>query len=93
MKNKPSLITCFSKGLEKDTGLRMSEVINEELPGATIVAMSGPCHAKSFQGHTYRICCSFCKQESGRNGTGPLHDAGVQGIYQSDIIGVELWGC
>jgi glycerol-3-phosphate dehydrogenase (NAD(P)+) len=45
---KPKVISCFSKGLEKGTGYRMSEVIQQELPDVTIVAMSGPCHAEEL---------------------------------------------
>ena len=93
MKNKPSLITCFSKGLEKDTGLRMSEVINEELPGATIVAMSGPCHAEEL---SKGIPTAYVAASASRKAAETVQDLfmtpGFRVYTNPDIIGVELGG-
>lgn len=90
---KPKTISCFSKGLEKGTGYRMSEVILQEMPDATVVAMSGPCHAEELSKGipTAYVAASENKQ------TAEL----FQDIFMSqrfrvytnpDIIGVELGG-
>lgn len=87
------LISCFSKGLEKGTGYRMSEVIQQELPDATIVAMSGPCHAEELSKGipTAYVAASENRQAAER----------IQDIFMSprfrvytnpDIKGVELGG-
>src|SRR2546421_5693848 len=40
-----SSLVSIAKGLEPETGRRMSEVYGEELPNATVIAMAGPCLA------------------------------------------------
>jgi glycerol-3-phosphate dehydrogenase (NAD(P)+) len=87
------VVSCFSKGLEKGTGFRMSEVIRQELPGVSIVAMSGPCHAEELSGGipTAYVAASESKQSAEL----------IQDLFMSsrfrvytnpDIIGVELGG-
>lgn len=40
------IIVDVAKGLEKGTGLRLSEVVEEELPNNPYVTLSGPSHAE-----------------------------------------------
>lgn len=40
------IVVCCSKGIEEGTGLRLSEVILEELPDVRVVALYGPSHAE-----------------------------------------------
>lgn len=40
------IIVDVAKGLEPDTLMTMSEVIRQEIPGARVVALSGPTHAE-----------------------------------------------
>ena len=35
-------VVSVAKGLEPESGLRMSEVYSQELPGATVVSVTGP---------------------------------------------------
>ncbi|SCH14843.1 Glycerol-3-phosphate dehydrogenase [NAD(P)+] [uncultured Clostridium sp.] len=44
--NKDQILVDVAKGLEKGTGLRLSQVCEEELPGNPYVALSGPSHAE-----------------------------------------------
>lgn len=90
---KPKIISCFSKGLERDTGYRMSEVILQEMPGATVVAMSGPCHAEEL---SKGIPTAYVAASE----NGAAADL-IQDIFMSqrfrvytnpDITGVELGG-
>ncbi len=93
MKKKPRLISCFSKGLEKDTGLRLSEVINEELPEATVVAMSGPCHAEEL---SKGIPTAYVAASENRKAAEMIQDWFMSPRFRvytnPDIIGVELGG-
>ena len=41
----PPVVAAIAKGLEPDTGKRMSQVYAEELDGALVVSMGGPCLA------------------------------------------------
>lgn len=87
------IISCFCKGLEKGSGLRMSEVILQEYPDAKVVAMSGPCHAEELAKGipTAYVAASGHKQSAEL----------IQDLFMSprfrvytnpDIIGVEFGG-
>lgn len=93
LKKKPSLISCFSKGLEKGSGLRMSEVINEELPGITVVAMSGPCHAEEL---SKGIPTAYVAASESRKAAEMIQDLFMSPRFRvytnPDIVGVELGG-
>lgn len=41
----PPIVAAIAKGLEPETGRRMSEVYGEEMAGAGVVSMGGPCLA------------------------------------------------
>ena len=43
---KDTIIVNCSKGIETETGLRLSQVICEEIPDANVVTLSGPSHAE-----------------------------------------------
>jgi len=87
------IMVCCSKGIEIDTGLRLSEVINQEIPNVRVVALSGPCHAEELaQGiPTAYVAASHDKEAA----------LTVQDVFMSpkfrvytnpDIVGVELGG-
>ena len=90
---KPKLICCFSKGLEKDSGLRMSEVIGEELPDAVVVAMSGPCHAEEL---SQGIPTAYVAASESRQAAELIQDIFISKRFRvytnPDIIGTELGG-
>ncbi len=75
------IFACFSKGLEDGTGMRLSEVIKEEIPYAIPVALSGPCHAEELgKGIPSAYVQDVFMNSMFRVYTNP------------DIIGVELGG-
>lgn len=87
------VIACFSKGLEEGTGLRPSEVTMQEIPGATFIALSGPCHAEEL---AIRIPTTYVAASTNKKAA-----EFAQNIFMSpkfrvytnqDIIGVELGG-
>lgn len=41
------ILTC-TKGIEKETGLRMSEILGQHFPGHAVAALSGPNHAEEI---------------------------------------------
>ncbi|HEY8350309.1 MAG TPA: NAD(P)H-dependent glycerol-3-phosphate dehydrogenase [Clostridiales bacterium] len=93
LKYRPLVISCFSKGLEKGSGLRMSEVIKEELPDVTVVAMSGPCHAEEL---SKGIPTAYVAASGSRKAAEMIQDLFMSPMFRvytnPDIIGVELGG-
>ncbi len=92
VKNKKT-IACFSKGLEKDTGLRMSEVIRQEMKNVSVVAMSGPCHAEEL---AKGIPSLYVAASQDKDAAELIQDCFMSSRFRvytnPDIIGVELGG-
>lgn len=90
---KPKTICCFSKGLEKGTGYRMSQVIAQEMPEATVVALSGPCHAEEL---SRGIPTAYVSASESRTAAEMVQDIFISPRFRvytnPDIIGVELGG-
>jgi glycerol-3-phosphate dehydrogenase (NAD(P)+) len=90
---RPGIICCFSKGLEQETGLRMSEVIIQEMPEVTVVAMSGPCHAEEL---ARGIPTAYVAASEDRAAAETAQDIFMSPRFRvytnPDIIGVELAG-
>lgn len=47
LKREAILLSC-TKGIEKETGMRMSEVLHQELPQNPVAVLSGPNHAEEI---------------------------------------------
>ena len=87
-----TILTSVSKGIERDTNLRMSEVLQEETHHiCKEVALSGPSHAEEVGIRMPTGCVSACPD---RTAARFVQDAFMNDyfrIYTSyDIIGVEL---
>lgn len=91
--NDDQIIVDVAKGLEKGTGLRLSEVCEQELPNNPYVTLSGPSHAEEVAKDipTTVVVASKNLEIAQR----------VQDIFMSpkfrvytnpDIVGVELGG-
>ena len=93
MMKRPKIISCFSKGLEKDTGLRLSEVILQEMPQTTVVAMSGPCHAEEL---SKGIPTAYVAASESKSAAEQIQDIFMSPNFRvytnPDILGVELGG-
>lgn len=87
------VIVSISKGFDEEKYMRLSEVIEEEIPNATVLAMSGPSHAEE-------VCLSLpttnviaCKNLSVAKYVQKIFSSNSFRIYTTDdIIGVELGG-
>ena len=87
-----TILVTVSKGIERDTNLRMSEVLQEETRHiCKVVALSGPSHAEEVGIRMPTGCVSACPD---RTAARFVQDAFMNDyfrIYTSyDIIGVEL---
>ena len=87
-----SILVTVSKGIERDTNLRMSQVLQEVTGNiCKVVALSGPSHAEEVGIRMPTGCVSACPD---RTAARFVQDAFMNDyfrIYTSyDIIGVEL---
>lgn len=87
------VIACFSKGLEDGTGLRMSEIIKQEIPKARAVALSGPCHAEELaKGIPSAYVVASESREAAELAQDIFMSQNFRVYTNPDIIGVELGG-
>lgn len=88
-----TIIACFSKGLELDTGLRPSEIIHQEIPKCRFVALSGPCHAEEL---ARNIPTAYVAASEDANAAELVQDAFMSPEFRvytnPDVTGVELGG-
>lgn len=87
-----SILVSVSKGIERDTNLRMSQVLQEATGNiCKVVALSGPSHAEEVGVRLPTGCVSACPD---RTAARFVQDAFMNDyfrVYTSyDIIGVEL---
>lgn len=87
-----TVLVSVSKGIERDTNLRMSQVLRQETHNiCQVVALSGPSHAEEVGIRMPTGCVSACPD---RDAARFVQDAFMNRyfrIYTSyDIIGVEL---
>ncbi len=88
-----TILVSVSKGIERDTNLRMSQVLREATGDVCrgIVALSGPSHAEEVGLRLPTACVAACPD---RDGARFVQDAFMSDrfrVYTSgDIVGVEL---
>lgn len=89
------LIADVAKGLEADTLMTMSEVIQDELVGldARVVALSGPTHAEEVAQDLPTTIVSACADQEAAEAVQGIFMNDVMRVYtNTDIYGVELCG-
>lgn len=89
---RDSVLVSVSKGIERDTNLRMSQVLQEETGNiCKVVSLSGPSHAEEVGIRMPTGCVAACPD---RDAARLVQDAFMNDyfrVYTSyDIIGVEL---
>lgn len=90
---KETVILSCAKGIEKNTGERMSSIISKLLPENTVAVMSGPNHAEEIA--IGQVACAVigCVDVDGAGALQNLFTSGHFRPYTStDIAGIELGG-
>ena len=95
--NEPKLFVNTSKGIEPDTFLRVSEIVQQEINNEMIegfVALTGPSHAEEVINQLLTLVCSVSENEK--------HAVLVQNLFNNsnyfrvytnnDLIGAEICG-
>ena len=90
---KQSIIVCLSKGIERNSYKRLSQVLEEELPNNPIVVLSGPSHAEEVAMKKPTALVATSKDmDSARLIRDTLSNDVLRIYTNSDIIGVEIGG-
>ncbi len=89
---KDTVLVTVSKGIERDTNLRMSQVLQEETGNiCKVVALSGPSHAEEVGIRMPTGCVAACPDRDAARFVQDTFMNDYFRIYTSyDIIGVEL---
>ncbi|MAE93875.1 MAG: NAD(P)H-dependent glycerol-3-phosphate dehydrogenase [Deltaproteobacteria bacterium] len=86
-------VVSLAKGLERDTHLRMTEVIRELLPDHRAGVLTGPNLAKEIMaGYAAASVISFEDQDVAQQLQAVFHSGGFRVYTNQDVIGCELGG-
>ncbi|MEI3347065.1 MAG: hypothetical protein V8R55_01165 [Dysosmobacter sp.] len=89
-----TVLVSVSKGIERDTNLRMSQILQEETKNiCKVVALSGPSHAEEVGVRMPTGCVSACPDRAAARFVQDAFMNDYFRVYTSyDIVGVELSG-
>lgn len=87
-----TIVISVSKGIERDTALCMTQIIEQELGGTNVVAaLSGPSHAEEVGRGIPTGCVAACADISAAESVQSMFMSQRFRVYSSDdVIGVEL---
>jgi glycerol-3-phosphate dehydrogenase (NAD(P)+) len=86
-------LVVASKGIEKNTLCLMNEVVEQEVPGATVVAISGPSFAvEVVSGQPTAVVVASTQSEAAGIAQRAFSSPYFRSYTHTDVIGVELGG-
>lgn len=87
------IIVCVAKGIEDDTLLPISNVVEEEIPNADVVVMCGPSHAEEVGRMLPTTVVAGAKTKATAEKVQDVFMNNVFRVYTNpDILGMELGG-
>ncbi|MBQ3547612.1 MAG: NAD(P)-dependent glycerol-3-phosphate dehydrogenase [Clostridia bacterium] len=87
------IIVNVAKGFEKGSLKFLTDVIQEELPGAAIVALSGPSHAEEVARNIPTSIVAASKSIEAAQAVQDIMSGSCLRVYTAtDLVGVELGG-
>lgn len=91
--NKNQIIISIAKGIEAESGKRLSQVIREELPNNPVVILSGPSHAEEVAQDIPTTVAVTSENMEYAEKVQDLFMTNKFRVYTNeDIIGVEIGG-
>lgn len=91
--NKNQIIISIAKGIEAESGKRLSQVISEELPNNPVVILSGPSHAEEVaQDIPTTVVVTSEKMKYAEKVQDLFMTTKFRVYTNEDIIGVEIGG-
>lgn len=89
---KDAVMVCVTKGIEQDSFLRMSQIVEQET-GRPTVALTGPSHAEEVARQVPTGCLAACADKALAELVQDAFMSDTFRIYtSSDIVGAELGG-
>ena len=93
LKGFAGTIVSVAKGVEHDTGLTMSQILQEQLPNARIAVLSGPTFAPEIARRMPSAAVAASENDQAAIQTQELFHSPYFRIYTNrDVVGVELGG-
>jgi len=90
---KDQVIVNVAKGIEEDSLMTLSDIIEQEIPQATVAVMSGPSHAEEVARKIPTTCVVGAKKKETAEFVQNLFMNNVFRVYTSpDVLGIELGG-
>ncbi len=90
---KDQIIVNVAKGIEEDSLMTLSEIIEQEIPQAKVAVMSGPSHAEEVGEKIPTTCVVGAKQKETAEFVQNMFMNKVFRVYISpDVLGIELGG-
>ncbi len=90
---RPPIVVSVSKGLEEDSHKTMTEVLAETIPGAAIVALSGPSFAQEvYQRQPTAVVVASHDPAAAQVAQQAFSTASFRVYTSADVRGVELGG-
>ena len=87
------LVVNVPKGIEESTLMTLSEIIEQELPEATVAVLSGPSHAEEVSRGLPTTCVAAAHSKEAAETVQNLFMGPAFRVYTSpDVAGVELGG-
>ncbi len=90
---KDQVIVCVAKGIEDDTLMTISDVVEQEIPQADVAVMCGPSHAEEVGIGLPTTVVAGAKKKTVAEGIQDIFMNEVFRVYTSpDMLGMELGG-
>ena len=90
---KGQIVVNVAKGIEEKTLNTLSQVLEEELPGADVAVLSGPRHAEEVSRGLPTTCVAGARSRKTAEYVQSLFMSEVFRVYTSpDVLGIELGG-
>ena len=90
---KGQVIVCVAKGIEEDTLMTLSDIVEQEIPAADVAVMCGPSHAEEVGIGLPTTVVAGARKKSVAEGVQDIFMNEVFRVYTSpDVLGMELGG-
>ena len=87
---KGQVIVCVAKGIEEDTLMTLSDIVEQEIPAADVAVMCGPSHAEEVGIGLPTTVVAGARKKSVAEG---VQDIFMNEVFPSpDVLGMELGG-
>jgi glycerol-3-phosphate dehydrogenase (NAD(P)+) len=87
------VIVCVAKGIEEDTLMTLSDIVEQEIPAASVAVMCGPSHAEEVGIGLPTTVVAGARKRSVAEGVQDIFINDVFRVYTSpDVLGMELGG-